>query len=374
MKELEPGMARDQRELQSQTLRILQSKLEAATMAISKPEKHASSKRTKAIQFLGLRETLESTVAELESWQKRFEPTWFQMIKSGPPDLDRALRKASQNELQDRAEPVREGLKLRQAFDPSGSVKLSEKVLQDLEWKTIPFCKAKLAIRREERSFIIENVFQETVGWRDARELASRLRDSNPFTFGMLKCKGVVQSPTGSPLKFVFGVQEGYSKVQSCRQLLLSRTIPDSLTTRLQIARQLVTAVYYVHLYEFVHKNITPETVLILEQPETRADLVVCLVGFQLFRLGVCLLEIGLWNSLVDYDDGGAAHTSSILQAIGGSSEHLRPEAIKEKLLSLTHQGNTAFGNPEDFEGDDGDGIGSRYIRKIMDTISIIQV
>lgn len=115
------------------------------------------------------------------------------------------------------------------------------------------------------------------------------------------------------------------------------------------------------------------------------------------YSLGVCLLEIGLWNSLVDYDDGGAAHTSSILQAIGGSSEHLRPEAIKEKLLSLTRnqlrasmgdiysnivetcltcldQGNTAFGNPEDFEGDDGDGIGSRYIRKIMDTISIIQV
>ncbi|KAF5557326.1 hypothetical protein FPHYL_7736 [Fusarium phyllophilum] len=361
MKELEFGMARDQRELQSQTLRILQSKLESATMAISRPDKYTSSKRIKAIQFLGLRETLESTVAELESWQKRFEPTWFQMIKSGPPDLDRALRKASQNEVQDRAEPVREGLKLRQAFNTSGSVKLSEKVLQDLDWKTIPFCKAQLAIRKHERCFIIENVFQETVGWRDARELASRLRDSSPFTFGMLKCKGVVQSPTGLPLKFVFGVPEGYSKVQSCRQLLLSGTIPDSLTTRLQIARQLVTAVYYVHLYEFVHKNITPETVLILEQPETRADIVVCLVGFQQFRLGVCLLEIGLWSSLVDYDDGGAAQTSSTLQATGGTSEHLRPEAIKEKLLSLSHQGNTAFGNPEDLEGDDGDGIGSRW-------------
>ncbi|EXA34820.1 hypothetical protein NW756_013031 [Fusarium oxysporum] len=52
VKELESGMARDQRELQSQTLCILQSKLEAATLAISKPEKYASSKRIKAIQFL----------------------------------------------------------------------------------------------------------------------------------------------------------------------------------------------------------------------------------------------------------------------------------------------------------------------------------
>ncbi|EMT69557.1 hypothetical protein FOC4_g10003288 [Fusarium odoratissimum] len=112
VKELESGMARDQREIQSQTLRILQSKLEATTLAISKPEKYASSKRVKAIQFLGLRETLESTVAELESW---------------------TLKKASQTEVQDRAEPVREGLKLRQAFNTSGSVKLAEKVLQELE-------------------------------------------------------------------------------------------------------------------------------------------------------------------------------------------------------------------------------------------------
>ncbi|EXL74183.1 hypothetical protein FOPG_10612 [Fusarium oxysporum f. sp. conglutinans race 2 54008] len=170
--ELESGMARDQRELQSQTLCILQSKLEAATLAISKPEKYASSKRIKAIQFLGLRETLESTVAELESWQKRFEATWFQMVKSGPPDLDMALKKASQTEVQDRAEPVREGLKLRQAFNTSGSAKLAEKVLQELEWKTIPYCKAELAIRKV-KYFVVENVSRETVGWRDARELAS---------------------------------------------------------------------------------------------------------------------------------------------------------------------------------------------------------
>ncbi|KAK2925525.1 hypothetical protein FoTM2_013891 [Fusarium oxysporum f. sp. vasinfectum] len=125
-----------------------------------------------AIQFLGLRETLESTVAELESWQKRFEATWFQMVKSGPQDLDMALKKASQTEVQDRAEPVREGLKLRQAFNTSGSVKLAEKVLQELEWKTIPYCKAELAIRKV-KYFVVENVSRETVGWRDARELAS---------------------------------------------------------------------------------------------------------------------------------------------------------------------------------------------------------
>ncbi|EMT69556.1 hypothetical protein FOC4_g10003287 [Fusarium odoratissimum] len=171
----------------------------------------------------------------------------------------------------------------------------------------------------------------------------------------MLKCKGVVQSSTDSSLKFVFGVPEGYSKVQSCRRLLLSGSVPDSLTTRLQIARQLVTAVYYGHLYEFVHKDIMPETVLILEQPERCTDIVVypkdsiyqhpsqmssTRVTFSMrhdiYSLGVCLLEIGLWKSLVDYDGGDVAQISNTLQATGGPSEHVQSEAVKEKPILLS--------------------------------------
>ncbi|KAF4494612.1 het-s domain containing protein [Fusarium agapanthi] len=432
MKDLELGMARDQRELQSQTLRILPSELEAVTLSISKQDKYTNSKRIKAIQFLGLRETLENTVADLESWQKRFEPTWFQMVKFGPPDLDRALKKASQSKAQHHAQPVLEGLRLRQAFNNSEPIKLAERVLLGLERKAIPYCKAELAVKKEKKHLVIENVSRDTVGWRDARELASRLRGSNPFTFGILQCKGVVQSSTDPSLKFIFAVPEGYSKVQSCRQLLLSGNVPGSLTTRLQIARQLVTAVYYVHLYEFVHKNITPEIVLILEQPERPTDIVVCLIGFQLFRyvegptntsqadpkdsvyqhhpsrmstskvnfimqhdvysLGVCHLEIGLWKSLVDYESG-VAQVSNTLQATGGTSNHLEPEAVKDKLISLSRnqlralmgdiyskvvetcltsldQGNTEFGNFEDFEGQDCDNIGSRHLFVLQNMVA----
>ncbi|KAF9776831.1 hypothetical protein IL306_004917 [Fusarium sp. DS 682] len=286
MKELESGMTDDQRELQLHILRILQSKLEAATIVISKPNKHESSKRIKALRFLNLRESLESTVTDLESWQKRFEPSWFQILKASPPSIDKVLRIATRTKARDREEPAREGLKFREAFDTSESVKLAEKVLENLETRSIPHCKAKLAMKqKEQKYFIIDTVSRDTVALRDARELASRLRDSNPFTFGTLKCKGLVQLSKEPSLKFVFGVPEGYSKVQTCRELLLSDSIPDSLTTRLKIARQLVTAVYYVHLYEFVHKNITPETILTLERPETGQDqMLVCLIGFQLFR------------------------------------------------------------------------------------------
>jgi hypothetical protein len=94
-----------------------------------------------------------------------------------------------------------------------------------------------------------------------------------------------------------------------------------------------------VHLHDFVHKNICPETTLCLcKGQEEESSPLVCLVGFQVVRnvdgktnttkigdkhrlychpslqgvektdyvmqhdiysLGVCLLEIGLWESML---------------------------------------------------------------------------
>ncbi|QGJ01569.1 hypothetical protein CEK26_003013 [Fusarium fujikuroi] len=286
IKELESGMTDDQRELQSHILRILQSKLEAATVVISKPDKHGISKRYRALHFLNLRESLERTVADLESWQKRFEPSWFQILKTGPASIDNVLKSVNQSNTQGREEPAREGLKFRESFNNSETVKLAEKVLENLEIQAIPYCEAEIAVKQKDNKyFIIDTVSRDTVALRDARELASRLRDSNPSTFGTLKCKGVVQLTREPSLKFIFGVPDGYSRVRNCRELLLSGIAPESLTTRLNIARQLVTAVYYVHLYEFVHKNITPETILTLYcTSKGNEQMLVCLVGFQLFR------------------------------------------------------------------------------------------
>ncbi|KAF4955418.1 hypothetical protein FSARC_11850 [Fusarium sarcochroum] len=435
IEKLESGMTDEQRELQSQVLHILQSKLEAATVVISKPDKHSTSRRIKGLHFLNLRESLESTVADLEAWQQRFEPSWFQVVKTGAPAVDGVLRNVAQIRSRDHEEPAREALRFRRSFDDPRTVILADKVLEDLDGKAILYCKAHMAIERKEgKCYIIDTVSQETVKLRHARELASRLRDSNHFIFGTLKCKGTVRLQESS-LAFVFRVPEGHSTVHSCRELLLSGRIPDSLTRRLKIARQLVTAVYYVHLYEFVHKNIAPETILTLQPSEEGTDkMVVCLVGFQLIRyadaqtntskldrkgtvyqhpsragdaavtfvmqhdiysLGVCLLEIGLWQSLINYDIGDATQISETLQITEGTPEHLSPEAIKEQLISLSRkqlratmgdvyskvvetcltcldEGNTEFGDPRDFEDEDGVEVGSRYVKKIMDAMGSI--
>ncbi|KAL4725682.1 hypothetical protein ACLX1H_007833 [Fusarium chlamydosporum] len=311
VKELEHGMNEDDRKLQFRILPILISKLNAATTAFAKPEKYASSKRVKAVYFLTLRETLESTVADLESWQQRFEPSWFQVIKTAPPAVDQVLQNNTKVGGGVREEPAYEGLKFRQAFSENRSDLLAEK---------------------------------------------------------------------------------------------------------------LVTAIYYIHLYEFVHKSITPETILLLGRSgQVNDDLLVCLVGFQLFRhvetptntskanrqdsiyqhpsraggtevkfvmqhdiysLGVCLLEIGLWQSIVSYDSG--------VEQISSNLQDLDPEVTKERLISLSRtqlkvsmgdmyskvvetcltcldEDNTEFGDPHDFEDDCGVEVGSRYVKKIME-------
>ncbi|KAF5002729.1 hypothetical protein FGRMN_125 [Fusarium graminum] len=393
-KELWAGMSDGQKELQSRVLLVLQSKLVSATQLISKTDKHATLPKIRALHILTLRESLETTVSDLEAWQQRFEPSWFQIIKTSTFNVEALLRNRG------REEPAREGLRFRRAFDNTHSVLISEESFQSLEKQVISYCKAQLATDSgDDRLHIIDTVSQDTVKLRDARELASRLRDSNPLTFGIMK-------------SFVFRVPEGYSMVESCRKRLLSRSIPDSLTERLKIARQLVTAVYYVHLYDFVHKNITPETILILQRTGTEQDaMVVCLVGFQLMRnanaltntskedrknsvyqhpsrigtaavtfvmqhdiysLGVCLLEIGLWKSFVDYGDNDTTEISEFFRTTEDTLTDLEPEIIKRRLISLSQdEGNTEFGDPRNFEDQDGVEVGSRLVGSSFGNFSL---
>jgi len=124
--------------------------------------------------------------------------------------------------------------------------------------------------------------------------------------------------------------------IHSLRGSLLRQTPGVSISFRLAIAKSMARAVIFLHSASFVHKNIRPETVLTTESGSSY------LVGFQKFRatashtymlgdalwheniyrhptrqgvapedmytmlhdvysLGVCLLEVGLWSSFVQH-------------------------------------------------------------------------
>ena len=185
----------------------------------------------------------------------------------------------------------------------------------------------------------------------------------------------------------------------------------------------------YVHVFGFVHKNIRPETVLTLQDVHGTA-LSTFLLGFEnlrteqgrtylrgdddweknlyrhpsrqgcmpeeeycmqhdIYSLGVCLLEIGLWASFVTYDESGENTRPSA--ALGLSSEGTElhwPRSLKEHLVAVARlqlsrcmgpkyaevvetcltcldPDNANFGDEQELLDEDGILVGVRYIEKV---------
>lgn len=250
-------------------------------------------------------------------------------------------------------------------------------------------------------------------------------------------------------LAFVFRLPATHLHVECLRGRLLGGAdrVHDSLSERFTLARQMAVAVSYVHLYGFVHKNIRPETVLLCHPQlpgcilSTGAGIAevaretVALVGFDVLRnaegktslkgdddweknlyrhpqrqgllldvdyemrhdiysLGVCLLEIGLWESFVDCGAGSGAPLlgPGLGVSDGGMSgpELLKgPERVKGHLLRLARgllrrkmgtvygkvvetcltcldKDNVDFGDEKEFHDEDGVVVGVRYIDKVV--------
>lgn len=232
-------------------------------------------------------------------------------------------------------EPNREALRFRRAFDAGNPIFIAEKTVDKHEKLNIPYSTAVVARdpdgdAENSGQHIIDTVSTEAVRQKDARELAYRLRDSNPRTFGLMRCKGIMRISQSSNMAFVFRVPEGYRLIRSMRDLLLTGAAPKSLTFRLQIARQLSMAVYYVHLYEFVHKNISPETILVFgELGEGDFGSFVSLIGFQSIRYvdgKTNTAGFGRQNSLYQYP---------MRQGQGGGSKKTVEYVMQHDMYSL---------------------------------------
>ncbi|KAK3370370.1 hypothetical protein B0H63DRAFT_528091 [Podospora didyma] len=170
----------------------------------------------------------------------------------------------------------------------------------------------------------------------------------------------------------VFRAPTGLVQPRTLRELLTTTALPDSLTDRLNIAQALAKSVSYVHTFGFVHKNLRPEAFICFSDPRTGTFTIggqsVYLVGFESFRkeegrthrtgddaaegnlyrypsrrgygpredyimqhdiysLGACLLEVGLWHSFIEYSDRDQA---PILADHLGISDKTGPEATHQ--------------------------------------------
>ncbi|KAK0621043.1 hypothetical protein B0T14DRAFT_482229 [Immersiella caudata] len=215
-------------------------------------------------------------------------------------------------------------------------------------------------------------------------QLARKLQHVDPDAFGLLSCDGVLKRTELVRGEYRFtGLEVIYRAPSSTlgSPMTLRRLLLDqprvSLSAIVRLATQLVRSVSYIHACDFVHKNIRPESILIFpsdprsgEQIETVGN--AFLLGLSEFRLvhdqtnllgdiawhrnlyrhptrqglcilekyimqhdiyalGVCLLEIGLWRTFVAYSSAGSS--ANLFEE--GESDKVRWEAIPAPGFAL---------------------------------------
>ncbi|VUC23017.1 unnamed protein product [Clonostachys rosea] len=407
-------------------------------------------------KYAMVKETVDAVVEELQKWQALADPSWYLMLKMANSQIDLTLR--SNEKTATDAFP--ETMRIRQVTrsgtaSPNTGIFLPAGELTKMMISDIPMSTLQMAHRATSTG--VQRLLLTTVECpagtnvnqkaREVRELARKLSVNDPATFSLLSCKGVIKRaadvPNGQPLvsfTMVFRSPNNAAETKSLRAKMISPYDFVSVSHKITFARQLAKSVAYVHNFGFVHKSIRPENILIFEG-EGKKPPGMYLAGLSNFRrdegrtyrledgtwdkdiylhpqrqgpfprgdyqmqhdiysLGVCLLEIGFWESFVQFGDGGKKTTTrSILHqfsvdcqagrtTIQGSKEYFlhlcrtqlprymvgRYCEIVETCLTCLDKDNVDFGDESEFQDPDGILVAVRYIEKVLSRLNEITI
>lgn len=438
---------KEHQDIHSQTLQILTAKLSAARSKVNKLIKKSSdhgSAEAKGLRYVMLKKGLDEIIDDIEAWQKMFDPSWFLILKMSNPLIDQQLNKQDSGTSISNLSTIRDLLKNQPARKVS--VFLPNDGLDRDTQRKIPYSSSKYVKRNKSDTWVIvDPTFSDAeidlkLTMKDVRDLATRLTCTEASTFAILQCRGVIRQSTGisrSPYRFDFVFQtpkNTTSEPSSLRACLIDR-VDHTLSDRFKLAKQLATAVSYVHMFDFVHKNVRAETILTFADGVSAIESAF-LIGFEKFRsadgrtlkagdsawehnlyrhpqrqgvqpeeiyimqhdiysLGVCLLEIGLWESFINYEAGeNGPIPGKVLGITFDDAEFSQPTLMKEHLIALAKKelprkmgsryeevvincltcldkDNVDFGDQKEFEDVDGVVVGARYIEKVRKLSSI---
>jgi hypothetical protein len=324
------------RDVQSRVLSELEGKLKTATLTMDQLVIHEKEKEkekeqdldipavTKVLEEMGRRKkvkyafqkrSLESIRDDLESWQRRFDPSWILTMRIADSLIDEQLdqeeRKPQQTKFIIAAKGVREAAResTSTSIPMDGSIFKLATILTTDE-TPIPFSSALLCQLSDSKEHILVDtmicnpIADMNRTMRDVRKLARILSKVDPSTFGLLACIGVLQSSTKTctkqpssgyhqgqskehpTFKFLLAIPTSLSSPKSLRALLIESNPWYPLNHRFDLAKQLTSSLLFIHSSQFVHKNIRPETTIIFDKGERLgSDLGrLFLVGFEKFR------------------------------------------------------------------------------------------
>ncbi|AEO68181.1 b9b558d2-2ab2-47c5-bbe5-d8c5ea359f67 [Thermothielavioides terrestris] len=453
---LDVDHVRIQEQLLEKLTRTLSAALVKLESVIGTESKGYEPTAFKAMKYAFLHRSIQQTVSELRDWQNEYDPTWFLVVLIHDKLVDTVLEQPrfSSAPGSSPASAVSHLRRLRNgATDNEIHVNLESEDFDLSKASTLKYTTTKLLFKgagTSEKAFLIDtlscrNYVDVAKARREAENLAKRLKVIDTKTSGLLRCQGLVKSSTAgakelSHIHFVFRMPA--PPATSLREELL-RPSGVSLSRILHIAQCLAKAVSFIHVCDFVHKNIRPETILTFPRDDAASPYgSAYLLGFDGFRdvdnqtlkagdtapernlyrhpsrqgldvqaayvmqhdiyaLGVCLLEIGLWTSFVAYDYYG--HPQIASENLGHDTIELclcgppqDREKVKEHLVMLAREklplrmgdkyarvvlhcltaldpDNSTF-NCETMRDEDGVVVGVRFIEKVLLALSDISL
>jgi serine/threonine protein kinase len=313
---------------------------------------------------------LDKVVKELDVWHRRFDPSWYLLARTTSPAIYRPMTTMRSNpskelttiqELQHAHQINHRPAESRDSiFFPKGYSIQARKHIANTSAQTGYAAQQFVIID----SLHIAQGNDIQVATKDTRDVARILAKVNPNIFSLLTCQGVMKVSDSSnhitKFEFVFTVPTAFHEPRSLRTFLLATNHDYPLDNRFRLARLLARSVSFLHSSKIVHKNITPETVVLLADSSTGLE-TPFLVGFEKFRqagsrtymsgdkfweknlyrhpkrqgeypeeeykmqhdiysLGVCLLEIGLGTSFVRFEATSVWYVAALYFIVGFQS------------------------------------------------------
>ena len=402
-----------------------------------------------AIRKLNLalgKKCLVDTINDCKKWQDIFDPSWYLILRMSDPIVDERLagRTCPVNDAVSTLRLSRELLWKGTSLNSAQQVSIFKPADFDLvnERISIPYSSCWRSSERSGRRQLIIDRFAPSrladtaTVQRTVRDLARLLAsfDVEDTTSGLLSCAGVIMKTVkdaGVPsFELAFVIPPQIEQPRSLREILVNGHQAYPLDDRLYLAKVLARSVLSLHACRFVHKNIRPEIILIFQDGQSKLG-TPFLVGFETFRpadgtsyflgdsywernlyrhprrqgvypeeeykmqhdvysVGVCLLEIGMWSSFVTYKPNPSP--SSVLDI----DEKLKMKELKKKAfdikrmltdlakenlpsamghryteivvscLTCLDNSDNGFGDEKDFLDEDGILVGVRFIEKVI--------
>lgn len=427
----------DEQNIQTHSFRILATKIDLAGTELDRLMKDRSpqhgyldfgkkrlSKREK-LRYAMKKTKLDKAISEVETWQRlTFDPLFFELVKAQTKQFDVVLEQSQDEKIVSAAISARNPLKHLTSIN----VFLPPQKLLSAQTTKIAYSSVEL-IKIDSKWRLLDIVPDLDKGV--IRELAVRLKGADPATFGLLTCLGAVHHQPHDKFSIVFRIPDTASSPETLRAKMMKGGIHHSLSDRFRLATQLARAVFHIHTFDMVHKSIRPENIILFRDSESALGSAF-LLGFEkvrrgedgtalrgdtqweknlyrhpqrqgdkiehryimqhdIYSLGVCLLEIGLWTPFVEYTPAERPTGSQLynFQSTGYDEIIQSPETVKSRLLDLAivelpgkmgtkyaavvescltclDLGNDDFGDESELR-EEGVSVAVRYIEKVRD-------